>query len=130
MNSQLVGRRILLVEDEMLIACMLGDMLAELGCAVIGPAARVAQALAVIEAEIIDAAVLDISLNQELSYPVADALIARRIPFLFSTGYDRSRVWPGYQSLPMLQKPFHLRELTKVLATFFPATEPLPKVAA
>ena len=128
--NPLAGRRILLVEDEMLIAAMLEDMLDDLGCVVVGPAARVAQALALIEAEVIDAAVLDISLHRELSYPVADALIARRIPFLFSTGYDKSRIRTGYQSSPMLQKPYHLRDLAKVLATFFPATHPLAGIAA
>ena len=130
MNPGLSGRRILLVEDEMLIACMLEDMLAELDYVVVGPAARVAQALALIEAEVIDAAVLDLCLNQELSYPVADALIARGIPFLFSTGYDKGRLRDSYQSLPMLQKPFHLLELAKVLTTFFPAAKPLPEIAA
>ncbi len=130
MNPGLDGRRILLVEDEILIACMLEDMLADLGCVVVGPAARVAQALALIDADVIDAAVLDLCLNQELSYPVADALTARGIPFLFSTGYDRSRIRDGYGSLPMLQKPFHERELARVLTAFFPATRPLPEIAA
>ena len=64
-NSSLSGRRILVVEDEVIVAWLLEDMLADFGCAVIGPAARVGQALAMVEAEAIDAAVLDVNLNGE-----------------------------------------------------------------
>jgi DNA-binding response OmpR family regulator len=65
------------VEDEMLVAWLLGDMVADLGCAVVGPAAGVNQALAMIDPEAINAAVLDVNLNGQLSYPIADALAAR-----------------------------------------------------
>jgi CheY-like chemotaxis protein len=115
---------VLLAEDEVLVACLLEDMLADLGCATVGPAARVDQALALIEAKQIDAAMLDINLNGSLSYPIADALIARGIPFLFSTGYDRDRVREGYRSRPTLQKPFHASELGRALAALLPAQEP------
>src|SRR4051794_22900016 len=88
-DCPLSGRRVLVVEDEMIVAWLLQDMLADLGCAVVGPAARVSQALAMIDAEAIDAAVLDVNLNGQKSYPVADALAARGMPFVFSTGYGR-----------------------------------------
>ena len=119
MNSGLSGRRILVVEDEVIVAWALEDMLSQLGCEVVGPAARVNQALAMIEAEAVDAAVLDINLNGEKSYPVADALAARGVPFVFSTGYNKNSLPNDYLSFPILQKPFEgskLRDaLTKLL---------------
>ena len=101
-DCPLSGRRVLVVEDEMIVAWLLQDMLADLGCAVVGPAARVAQALAMIDAEAIDAAVLDVNLNGQKSYPVADALAARGVPFVFSTGYETESLPNGYQSLPVV----------------------------
>ena len=115
-DSPLSGRRVLVVEDEMIVAWLLQDMLADLGCAVVGPAARVAQALAMIEAEAIDAAVLDVNLNGQKSYPVADALAARGVPFVFSTGYETESLPNDYQSLRLLQKPFKRSELGDTLA--------------
>ena len=89
-KSSLSGRRILVIEDEMMVAMLLKDILVDLGCTVLGPAARVEQALAMIEAAgALDAAVLDINLNGQKSYPVADALAARGVPFIFATGYSR-----------------------------------------
>jgi DNA-binding NtrC family response regulator len=116
MNSPIAGSRVLLVEDEMLVAWMLGDMLAELDCAVVGPASSVNQALAMIDAEAIDAAVLDVNLDGQMSYPIADALAARGVPFVFSTGYDRDTLLDGYRTFPVLQKPFHRSELSDTLA--------------
>ena len=115
MNAPLSELRVLLVEDEVLIACMLQDMLTDLGCSVVGPAARVDEALALIETNAIDAAMLDVNLNGELSYPIADALVARGVPFLFSTGYERDRVQDGYRGYTILQKPFHGSELARAL---------------
>jgi CheY-like chemotaxis protein len=114
-STALHGRRVLIVEDEMIVAWLLTDMLEEIGCTVVGPASSVAQAIKLIELETLDAATVDVNLNGELSYPVADALRARSIPFLFSTGYDRSRLREGYQALPMLQKPYHHLELENAL---------------
>jgi CheY-like chemotaxis protein len=106
MTSPLSGRRVLVVEDETMVAWLLEDMLADLGCTVVGPAARVNQALAMLDAEAIDAAVLDVNLNGQKSYPVADALAARGVPFVFSTGYNKDSLPNSYQSFPVLQKPF------------------------
>jgi len=102
MNSPFSGRRVLVVEDEVLVAWLLEDMLADLGCAVVGPAVSVKQALAMIDAEAIDVAVLDVNLNGQLSYPIADALAARGVPFVFSTGYDKDRMLDGYKTFPVL----------------------------
>ena len=124
MNSPLSGRRVLVVEDEMIVAWLLEDMLADFGCVVVGPAARVEQALAVIDAEAIDAAVLDLNLNGQKSYPVADALAARGVPFVFSTGYDKGSLLDGYRSFPVLQKPYHRAELGDTLAKLLTPKEP------
>jgi CheY-like chemotaxis protein len=115
-DSALSGRRILVVEDEMIAAWTFEQMLAELGCKVVGPAARVNEALAMIEAEAIDAVLLDINLNGEKSYPVADVLAARGVPFFFSTGYNKDSMPHGYRDFPMLQKPYGATELSAILA--------------
>ena len=88
MNKLLSGRRVLVVEDEMMILMMIEDMLADLGCESVTAAATVDQALALIDAQTFDAAMLDMNLNGNKSYAVADALAARGVPFVFSTGYS------------------------------------------
>ena len=116
MNHSLSGRRILVVEDEMMVAWLLEDMLVDLGYEPIGPAARVDQAMAMINAESIDAAVLDVNLNGQTSYAVADALTLRGVPFVFSTGYDKARLLDSYRSFQVLQKPYQQAELCDALA--------------
>lgn len=113
-DDVLDGLRVLLVEDEMLVCMDLEDMLAEFGCIVVGPAARVNQALDIIEREPFDVAVLDVNLGSERSYPIAERLSARGVPFLLSTGY--ADVEPAYQDRPRLQKPFSEQQLAKALA--------------
>jgi CheY-like chemotaxis protein len=122
-NSPFSGRRVLLVEDETIVAWLLEDMLADLGCAVVGPAASVGQALAMIDTEAIDVAMLDVNLNGQMSYPVADALDARGVPFVFSTGYQKDRLLERYRTVPALQKPFRLSELKDMLARLLTAKE-------
>jgi CheY-like chemotaxis protein len=110
-NNRFSGRRALLVEDEPIVAWLLKDMLVDLGCSVVGPAADVNQALAMIDAQSIDVAVLDVNLRGQMSYPIADVLVARGVPFVFSTGYDKDRLLDGYRTFPALQKPFHRSDL-------------------
>jgi len=124
MNRPFSNRRVLLVEDEMLVAWLIEDMLAELGCAVIGPASSVNQAVAMIDAEAVDAAVLDLNLNGQMSYPVADALAAHGVPFIISTGYDKDTLPDDYRACPVLQKPFQRSELSDVLAKLLTPKEP------
>lgn len=119
-NDRLIrGRKVLVVEDEVMVSWLLEDMLTDLGCAVIGPAARVVQALDLIDHQAIDAAVLDVNLDGETSYPIADALMARGVPFFFSTGYDRDRLPATYRNIPVLQKPFHASAIGATLAGLF-----------
>lgn len=126
MHDGLFGRRILLIEDEVMIAWALEDMLTGLGCAVVGPAASVQQALTMISTEAIDAAVLDVNLNGEKSYPVADALAARGVPFVFSTGYNKNNLQDGYLGFPILQKPFERSKLGGALVKLLNGEIPLP----
>lgn len=113
--DDLAGRRILVVEDEAMIAMLLEDILDELGCAVVGPVARADQALTAIEAESLDGAVLDVNLNGEPSYEVADALAARGVPFMFITGYGEAGLKDGYRHHPVMQKPFTRDDLDRAL---------------
>ena len=115
--------RILVVEDEALLAETLSDLLQDAGFEVAGPAHTVPSALDVIRSSIIDAAILDVRLFDELSYPVAYALEARSIPFLFLTAQRRLDLPPELQRYPFIEKPFHaaairhcLRELLAVTA--------------
>jgi CheY-like chemotaxis protein len=105
------------VEDEYLIALLLEDMLADLGHTVIGPVARLNKALEMAQREEFDAAILDVNINGGDTYPIAEALTARDIPFFFSTGYSSHSLRAPYQDRPTLQKPFQRDELQKLFAT-------------
>ncbi len=116
MNHLLAGRRILVVEDEVMISWMLENTLTTFGCVIVGPAARLKQAMEIVStAAAIDAAVLDVNLDGEKSYPIADALAARGVPFVFSTGYQRDRLLDGYKTCPIIQKPYHSSTLSNAL---------------
>ena len=116
MDKLLSGRRILVVEDEMLVLLMFEDMLGDLGCASVTAAATVNQALAALDTQIFDAAMLDMNLNGNNSYAVADALALRSVPFVFSTGYSGHDMRDGYRDRPVLKKPFTEKELVEMLA--------------
>lgn len=122
MSSRVFGCRVLVVEDEVMVSWVLEDMLADLGCEIVGPAARVNQALVMVD-EAIDLAVLDVNLNGEKSFPVADALVARGVPFVFSTGYSKEGIPDGYKAFPMMQKPYDLTDLSKALESLMTVKE-------
>ena len=103
--------RVLIVEDEMLVAMNIEDMLLELGHEVAGIAGRLEPALALARDGAFDVAMLDVNLAGERSFPVADLLIARGIPFLFATGYGLGGIEEKYRDRPVLQKPFRAAEL-------------------
>ena len=113
-DKLLSGRRVLVVEDEMLVLMNIEDMLAELGCASVAAAATVDQAVALIEARIFDAAVLDMNLNGIKSFPIADKLDALGVPFIFATGYSAQDMREGYRDRPLLKKPIRFQELVEV----------------
>jgi CheY-like chemotaxis protein len=107
--------RVLLVEDEAMIAMLMEDMLGELGCDVVATVGQVEQAMAAAETAAIDLAFLDVNLRGVPVYPVAGVLRARGIPFAFVTGYGSAGVDPAYAGAPILQKPFQSRDLAAVL---------------
>jgi DNA-binding response OmpR family regulator len=126
--AELTGRRILLVEDEYMLAAELAFFLEGHGASIIGPFRSVAQALAVVDREPIEAAVLDINLGGERVYPVADALIARNVPVVFATGYDELLMERAYIGLPRCPKPIDKSALLQVLqrALAHVASSPMP----
>lgn len=115
-NDALKGRRVLVVEDETMIAMLVEDMLRDLGCAVVGPAHGLDAALALAEGgEAIDAALLDVNLSGQPVFPVADALRARGVPMIFATGYGESGLREIDAGAPVLQKPFRAADLARAL---------------
>lgn len=121
------GLRILVVEDTLLVAEVILDVLRECGCEVVGPAARVQQAVALARQNDIDGALLDMNLAGELCFPVAAALTERGIPFVFLTGYDEAAVPPEYRGVPRMTKPFQVRELALLASARFRKTGASPK---
>ena len=118
MDKLLSGRRVLVVEDEMLVLIMIEDMLADLGCTSVTSAATVDKALAMTNTQVFDAAILDINLNGHDSHPVAEALSARGVPFVYSTGNTDHGSRNGYSGRPVLKKPFKFEELVAILTRF------------
>lgn len=113
--TALRGCRVLVVEDEAFIAMTIEDILEALGCVVVGPAARVQQALELASREPLDAALLDVNVAGEFVFPVPKLLVERRVPFAFVTGYGRSGLDGRYPDAPVLQKPFRAIDLETVL---------------
>jgi len=114
-DNMLVGARVLVVEDEYMIAMLLESLLEELGCVVADTASNPARALEIIASTAIDAAVLDVALNGADSFGVAEALAARNTPFVFATGYGGSRLPPQFAKRPVLQKPYRIGDLEQAL---------------
>jgi CheY-like chemotaxis protein len=110
-------RRVLVVEDEMLIGMLLEDMLTDMGHEVAAIVPRLKDALAAVERETFDLAVLDVHLHGESAFPVADALIAKGVPFIFATGYGERGLPDSYRGRPVLQKPFARDDLDRLLKT-------------
>ena len=108
-------RRILIVEDETMIAMMVEDFLADLGWDVVGIAGTLDRALAMARDGDIDAAVLDVNLNGQDSFAAADILRARNIPFVFASGYGSDGMAGRFRNVPMLTKPFHRDDLDRAL---------------
>jgi len=124
----LAGRRMLVVEDEMLVLRYIEMELEDLGCSAIHAAASVAEALALLESHGFDAAILDVNLGSEKSYPVADALARLGIPFVFSTGYTGHLDRPDLEDCPVLRKPYTSAALIAAIERLLP-DEPLPVAA-
>jgi DNA-binding response OmpR family regulator len=124
MPDSLNGLRILVVEDMFLVAEDLSDTLQGWGCDVVGPAARVDDALRLVDVEQLDGAVLDVNLGDEFCFPVAQALREKGTPFLFLTGYDMASAFPPeFEAVPRLSKPVDTRLLAQLATEHFSRTE-------
>ncbi|ENZ80920.1 MULTISPECIES: response regulator [Caulobacter] len=107
--------KVLVVEDEALVSMLVEDMLTDLGCAIVGPAAEIEEALRLAGSADIDAALLDVNLGGRPIFPVADALKARGVPFAFASGYGEAGLSDDHRGAAVLQKPFREADLRRVL---------------
>lgn len=107
--------RVLVVEDEMTIALMIEDMLIDLGCELADLATRLPRALEIAETTDADFAILDVNLDGRMSFPVADILDRRGVPFVFATGYGAAGLNEAYRDRPVIKKPFDLKALETAL---------------
>jgi DNA-binding NtrC family response regulator len=122
-NGGLKGRRVMVLEDDVLIAMDMEDFLLGEGCQVVGPISNVEAALEQVEKAEIDGAVVDLNLRGELSVPVIEALKSRGLPVIVCSGYaELSGVKDMLKDVPMVPKPCDFSALSKILADAFTAT--------
>jgi DNA-binding NtrC family response regulator len=115
-DKHLNGLRILVVEDEMMLLMFIEELLTDSG-GIVATGSNVDSALSLIATHSFDVGVLDLNLKGSLSYPVADALNARNIPFIFATGYGKAGICDPYRNRPVLQKPFDGDDLVRLIAS-------------
>jgi DNA-binding response OmpR family regulator len=120
----LAGKRVLIVEDELLVALLIEDFLVELGCSTLGPCGSVANALVTARSETFDLAVLDVNLAGEKVYPVAEVLAERHIPFLFLSGYGDEAIPVGRSEWMVCAKPFKGDDLATMMSAALTASAP------
>jgi CheY-like chemotaxis protein len=119
-HQPLKDRHILIVEDEYFLAYDLMKRLGSAGAIVHGPAPTIEEAGKIVsETPQLDAALLDVNLRDVLVYPVANALLVRGIPFLFTTGYEKGAVLDEYQDIPQVHKPYEFSDVLDQLSKFF-----------
>lgn len=121
-DSSAAARRVLVVEDEVLIGMLLEDMLGDLGFEVFATASSIDQARELARTAPVDLAILDVNLNGVEVFPVAEILAGRGIPFMFATGYGEHGLPSAFQDRPTLQKPFQQEMLERQVTTLFPAS--------
>ncbi len=111
----LMGRRILVIEDESMVSMLIEDALVDMGCVVVALASRLEDGLAKAQTLAFDAAILDVNLAGERSFGIADALRIRKLPYVFATGYGMTSIPENLRDAPILQKPFSPMELERAL---------------
>jgi CheY-like chemotaxis protein len=113
----LSGCRILVIEDEYFLADDIARALRELGARVVGPVGELEDAASLLDTDVtIDAAVLDINLRSDMVFPLARTLRARKVPFVFTTGYDRKSIEPEFGDVRLWEKPLDIPAMAHELA--------------
>lgn len=110
-----VGIRVLIIEDEALVSMMLEEFLEQIGCRMMGTASRLDEAIIKARSLSLDMALLDVNLAGEASFPVAEILTARDIPFIFVTGYGPLGLPADMRHVPILPKPFQMAQLVEAM---------------
>ncbi len=110
--ARLPGQRILVVEDDMMIALHVEKALQDMGCVVIGPVGKLDVALELARSERLDAAILDVTIRGGRTFPVAEQLMSRGVPFVFASGYGDWALPDAFRNQPRLTKPFTIRDLS------------------
>ena len=125
-DSSATSPRVLVVEDEYLIRMLLEDMLDELGYAGAAAVGTISEARQIATNGEFNAAILDVNLDGQEIYPVADILAERGLPFVFVTGYGERSLPEPYRGRPALQKPFQAEQLKRTLAELMSSRTPQP----
>jgi DNA-binding NarL/FixJ family response regulator len=114
-ETELAGRRVLVIEDEFMVTVLIQDTLADIGCEVIGMAAHFDDAVEKIRSLSFDVAILDVNLNGRQTFAIAETLAQRGAAFVFATGYAAAALPESLQNIPIVQKPFQQRDLERAL---------------
>ena len=120
------GNRVMVVEDEALVAMVVTESLTNLGYVVVGPFSRCSDAMSAVESGDIDAAILDVNLDGEMVYPLADMLVSRKVPFIFVTSYGAESIDRRFMHIPVIQKPVERHVLQRIFAPLEAAPSPAP----
>ena len=113
----LTGRRVLIVEDEYFLAEDMGSALRAFGADIAGPVGDIDDAMRILhDGRVIDAAVLDINVRDQMIYPVARKLLARSVPMVFTSGYDKIAISDEFADVPLWEKPLDHRAMARSLA--------------
>jgi len=120
MADDLSGLRILVVEDDFLIAMDIKEAIEQLGGHVVGPIGRLKQAQDLARREVVDAAILDVKLDGDVTLPLAEELLVRGVPVVLATGYDLESLPEKFQRVPHLRKPFHSTDVRRLAVMAFP----------
>jgi CheY-like chemotaxis protein len=116
-RAAMLGRRILVVEDEYFLADDISRALRSLGADIAGPVGDLEDAIRILEdGGVLDGAVLDVNIRSEMIYPIARALRERQVPFVFTTGYDKTTVGPEFQDVALWEKPIDVAAMARGLA--------------
>ena len=121
MRSELAGKKILLVEDSPVVSAFGEEVLDELGCVTVGPAANLASARELADSAEMDAAIVDVRIRGDKSFGICDILDSRNIPFALTSGYADWPVPEKWENVPQMPKPYKLEDVEAVLLKLFGA---------